>query len=105
MCGLHRNGDDLVVAGRSVPLRAAQSRSLGGLLREPVPPHPRPEQIGAGHFRGGKVSITRVEPVLVAEVSADAALSDGRFRHPVRFLRHRPDLEADHVPPLPPAGR
>ena len=104
VCGLYRDGE-LVVAGRSTPLTGAQSRSLGGLLQGPVTPHPWPEQIGAGHFGGGRVAITRVEPVLVAEVSADAALSDGRFRHPVRFLRLRPDLGAEHVPSLPSAGR
>lgn len=100
VCGLRRDGE-LVEAGRSTPLTSAQSRSLAQLLRQPRTPHPWPEHIGAGHFGGGKVAITRVEPLLVAEVSADAALTDGRFRHPVRFVRHRPDLDPEHVPPLP----
>lgn len=99
VCGLRRDGE-LVVAGRSAPLTSAQSRSLARLLREPLTLHPWPEEIGAGHFGGGKVAITRVEPVLVAEVSADAALTDGRFRHAVRFLRARLDLDPEHVPPL-----
>lgn len=46
--------------------------------------------------------MTKVEPLLVVEVLADAALQAGAFRHPVRFVRHRPDLT---VADLPPKGR
>ncbi len=46
--------------------------------------------------------ITRVEPRGVAEVTADTALQAGKFRHPLRYLRHRPDMDADDVPPLGP---
>ena len=44
--------------------------------------------------------LTRVRPDVVVEVSADAALQAGVFRHPLRFLRVRPDLQADDLPPL-----
>ena len=107
VCGLRRGGE-LVASGRSGRLTAAQSRALAPLLQEPLGEHPWPDQIGAGHFGGSKVAITRVEPVLVAEVSADAALSDGRFRHPVRYVRPRLELDVKDVPPLPerpPDGR
>jgi hypothetical protein len=46
------------------------------------------------------VILTKVEPVLVAEILTDAALHAGAFRHPVRFVRHRPDLTVADVPPL-----
>ena len=99
VCGLRRDGR-LVVVGRSAALSRAQSARLGELLREPQEPHPWPAQIGAGRFRSGKVSLTRVDPVLVVEVSADASLSGDRFRHPVRFVRHRPDLDPENVASL-----
>jgi len=50
-----------------------------------------------------KVALTRVVPSVVGEVSADAAVHAGRWRHPLRLLRLlrvRPDLEAEDVPPL-----
>jgi hypothetical protein len=34
------------------------------------------------------------------EISADAALQAGVFRHPLRFVRTRPDLRPDDLPPL-----
>jgi hypothetical protein len=37
---------------------------------------------------------TRVRPDLVVEVSADLALDGLRWRHPVRFVRARDDLQA-----------
>jgi hypothetical protein len=41
-----------------------------------------------------------VRPDVVIEVSADAALQAGVFRHPLRFVRTRPDLQPDDVLPL-----
>jgi hypothetical protein len=37
----------------------------------------------------------------VAEVSADAALQAGQWRHGLRYLRHRADLQPQDVPILP----
>jgi hypothetical protein len=47
------------------------------------------------------VPLTRVDPVVVVEVSADAALQAGVFRHPLRYVRVRPDLEPADLPPIP----
>ncbi|MFF2191115.1 hypothetical protein [Streptomyces sp. NPDC058155] len=42
-----------------------------------------------------------VDPDLVAEVSADVSLDPaGRWRHPVRLLRARPDMAPGDVPPF-----
>ncbi len=46
-----------------------------------------------------------VRPELVAEVSADTAVDRGRFRHPLRFRRVRPDVAASDVPILGVGGR
>jgi hypothetical protein len=37
---------------------------------------------------------------VVVEISADAALQAGVFRHPLRYVRLRPDLTPDDLPPL-----
>ena len=43
------------------------------------------------------MEITKGNPNLVVEVSADPARSDGRFRHSVRYLRPRLDLDAAEI--------
>jgi hypothetical protein len=44
------------------------------------------------------VPLTRVVPDVVVEISADAALQAGVFRHPVRYVRVRPDLRPEDLP-------
>lgn len=88
--------DDLRIVGRSTPLRPAAARALGTLLLPATSPHPWPEVVSPGavdRFNAGRdpVRLTLVEPML-AEVSADVALTRGAFRHGVRFLRVRDDL-------------
>ena len=100
IAGRYRDGE-LVVVGRTSPLNPQQSAELGAVLR-PATSHPWPDRIGTGPFGGGKLSVplTRVDPSVVVEVSADAALQAGVFRHPLRFVRVRADLRADDVPPI-----
>ena len=102
VAGRYRNGE-LVVVGRSSPLNAQQAAELAAVLTPADAGHPWPERIGTGRFGGGKLSValTRVEPAVVVEVSADAALQAGIFRHPLRYVRLRPELQPDDVPPLP----
>jgi hypothetical protein len=90
------------MVGRSVPLTARQSADLGVVLRPAGPDHPWPDEISPGHWgrRSGKVSLTKVDPVVVAEVTAYAAIAAGAWRHPLRYLRHRPDLDPLDLPPL-----
>lgn len=104
VAGRYRADGDLVMVGRSVPLSRAQASSLAQVLTAPDGEHPWPDEIAATRFGGGreKVRLTKVAPVVVAEVSVDSALQAGRWRHPVRFVRHRPDLAAEDVPPFEP---
>lgn len=99
--GLYREGE-LVVVGRTSPLSPHQAAELAEVLRPAGPDHPWPERIGTGRFGGGRLSVavTRVVPDVVVEISADAALQAGVFRHPLRYVRIRPDLTPDDVPPL-----
>ena len=90
----------LIVVGRSTVLTAAQADQLASVLA-PVDParHPWPEQISS-LFGGPPVILRHVDPVVVVEVSADAALQQGRWRHAVRLVRLRPDLVPADVPPF-----
>jgi ATP-dependent DNA ligase len=102
VAGRYRDGE-LVVVGRTSPLSPAQSAELAAVLTPAGPDHPWPDRIGTGRFGGGRLSValTRVEPTVVVEISADAALQAGVFRHPLRFVRIRPDLHPEDVDPLP----
>jgi ATP-dependent DNA ligase len=76
----------LVLVGRSTPLTAAQAEQLAAV---PTPidssRRPWPEQIGS-LVGGPPVLLRHVDPVLLAEVSADVALQQARWRHSVRFV-------------------
>ena len=90
----------LRIVGRSTALTSQQAKELAAALTEvPGSGHPWPAEIGGGHFGGGKVAITHVDPVLVVEVAADTALQAGRHRHALRLLRVRTDLAPEDVDP------
>ncbi|MGR4862120.1 hypothetical protein ACIPOG_00055, partial [Kriegella sp. LARHCF250] len=98
-------GEELVQVGRSVPLTPEQSAALAAVLLAAGPDHPWPDEIGTGRWGGksAKVPLTKVEPSVVV-VSADAALQAGQWRHPLRVVRIRADLQPDDVPALPGSG-
>ncbi|WAH98180.1 hypothetical protein [Arthrobacter sp. MMS18-M83] len=94
-------GGRLRIVGRSTPLAAHAARSLAMHLRAPRGDHPWPEEITETMLdrfsrERGTVRLTLVEPVVV-EVSADVAWSGRSFRHPVRLLRVRPELNPDEI--------
>ncbi|NHW49326.1 MULTISPECIES: ATP-dependent DNA ligase [unclassified Paenarthrobacter] len=93
--------DELRIVGRSSPLKPADSRALSRWLRPPVGTHPWPSTVkGTTLDRFNRdaspVELTLVEPVVV-EVAADAAWSGRSFRHTLRYLRVRPDLNPAEV--------
>ncbi|MBM7806718.1 ATP-dependent DNA ligase [Geodermatophilus bullaregiensis] len=102
VAGRYRDGE-LVVVGRTGPLSPAAAAELAAVLTPAGPDHPWPERIGTGRFGGGRLSValTRVQPDVVVEVSADAALQAGVFRHPLRYVRVRADLRPGDVPGVP----
>jgi ATP-dependent DNA ligase len=101
VAGRYRDGE-LVVVGRTSPLSPAQSAELAAVLSPAGDGHPWPDRIGTGAFGGGRLSVplTRVAPTAVVEISADAALQAGVFRHPLRFVRVRQDLRPGDLPPI-----
>ena len=74
VAGLYQSGT-LRMVGRTVALKSAQSSSLADVLVPAGPDHPGPESIAANRFGPGRdrVALTRVDPTVVAEISADAA--------------------------------
>ncbi len=102
VAGRYRDGE-LVVVGRTSPLSPRQAAELAAVLGPAGADHPWPARIGTGRFGGGRLSVplTRVSPDVVVEVSADAALQAGVFRHPLRYVRVRPDLSPADVAPAP----
>ncbi|MBT2519045.1 ATP-dependent DNA ligase [Streptomyces sp. ISL-90] len=92
---------ELHIVGRTTPLRPHVARSLAAFLHPPAGEHPWPEVVSPGaidRFNAGRdpVQLTLVEPFVV-EVSADVALSGRSFRHAVRLIRARPELDIEDV--------
>lgn len=92
---------ELRIVGRSTPLKPHVASALAPLLHPPEQPHPWPEVVSGGaldRFNAGRdpVQLTLVQPFVI-EVSADVALSGHSFRHPVRLIRARPELDVEDV--------
>ncbi|MDP9987353.1 ATP-dependent DNA ligase [Arthrobacter oryzae] len=91
----------LRIVGRSTVLPAKAARELAAYLRPPQGPHPWPEVITEttlNRFSKDKspVTLTLVE-LLVVAISADVAWTGNAFRHAIRYLRPRPELEPGNV--------
>lgn len=100
IAGLPINGK-LWIVGRTSPLKAASSKALGRLLSPPAGEHPWPAEVRSTaidrfNAKEPTTQLTRVEP-LVVEVSADTAFSGRSFRHPLRYIRARPELKVNDV--------
>lgn len=87
--------------GLTHPLLAAVRAELDGLLlpaARPVWPVPLPAR-WAGDLTGRQpLPYLPVEPFVVVEVAADVAYEHGRWRHRLRALRVRPDLDPAVLP-------
>lgn len=92
--------------GRSAVLPAAAARSLAPLLMPPRTDHPWTGwTFSAGWGTQEVLEVTLVAPELVVEVGVDVARdSAGRWRHPARRHRARPDLADADVPYFPEAS-
>jgi ATP-dependent DNA ligase len=104
LVGRIRSDDEqLHVVGRSVPLSKTQAAQIAAVARLAKPDHPWPDEMPAGAIAGrygatDPIAYVKVDPTVVVEVAVDMATTHGRWRHPVRFVRTRPDLEAADVP-------
>jgi len=101
VAGLPVGEGGLSIVGRSSVLTQAASRDLAAMLQPAGDAHPWPRVVSRSRVHGmgagaGQVQLTLVEP-LVVEVSADVAWSGSSFRHALRYLRARPDVDPDDV--------
>jgi hypothetical protein len=91
-----------VVVGRTVALKPEQAAQLAAVLTPARAGHPWPDEITSYRWGGpdSKKPLTKVDPTVVVEVTADAATQAGRARHGMRYVRIRPDLRPDDLPVL-----
>ncbi|MFI5706536.1 ATP-dependent DNA ligase [Kribbella sp. NPDC051620] len=94
-------GKVLEMVGRTAKLTDTQSATIGKLLKPAGARHPWPDEISTHWGRGSKTPIVKVRPAVVVEVTADAALQAGHYRHPLRLVRHRSDLAPADIDLLP----
>jgi ATP-dependent DNA ligase len=90
----------LRIAGCTGLLSAKAKREVATTLQPPRGNHPWPDAIPSSRFGqhpNQPIPYTRVAPNVVVELDVDAAYEHGRWRHPTRYRRVRPDLTADDV--------
>ncbi|MEH0415957.1 ATP-dependent DNA ligase [Streptomyces sp. B21-083] len=102
---LGRYDDDgrLQYTGRTANLARTASSTFAGLLTPARRGHPWTGwSFSAGWGSRETLKVTLVEPELVVEVGVDVARDvSGRWRHPARWHRARPDLQPTDIPRLP----
>lgn len=101
---LGRFDDDgrLRFVGRTGPLTVPQRREVAELATpiEPGDTHPWPQPLPSSWSRfdrGEPLAYQPVRPLLVAEIVVDQAYEQGQWRHQVRHLRIRTDLQPTDV--------
>ena len=102
IAGLYDTNGVLTVIGRTIPLKPDQSAQLAAVLKPAKRGHPWPDEISSQRWGGrdSKKLLVKVQPTVVAEVSADAATQAGQIRHGMRFVRVRADLRPEDLPRL-----
>jgi ATP-dependent DNA ligase len=87
------------VIGRTVPLHVDQAADIAVVLAPAMKTHPWPDELPGGWNSGGKTTeYVKVDPTVVVEVRVDVAAQAGRWRHGLRYLRLRPDIDPAAVP-------
>ncbi|WP_433464162.1 ATP-dependent DNA ligase [Spirillospora sp. CA-128828] len=103
LLGRYGQSGRLRIVARSTALPGAARAELAGVFTSAHGDHPWPEVLPAG-WAGGlpgtgePIQYTRVAPDVVVEISVDAAVEHGRWRHTVRFVRLRRDAAPEDVP-------
>ncbi|MGC9478805.1 ATP-dependent DNA ligase [Streptomyces sp. WG4] len=100
LLGRYDTAGRLRYVGRSTTLPQASGRSVAGFLAPAGDRHPWAGwSFSAGWGSRESLHVTLVVPELVVEVGVDVARDGaGRWRHPARWHRSRPDLSAADVP-------
>ncbi|RNL85088.1 ATP-dependent DNA ligase [Halostreptopolyspora alba] len=89
---------ELRIVGRTTELTRAERRELAGLLSEAGEEHPWPVRLPARWGDNDPAEMVRVRPELVVEVETDTETVAERWRHVVRYVRPRTELDPRDVP-------
>ncbi|WP_405512164.1 hypothetical protein [Streptomyces canus] len=102
LLGRYDDHGRLQYTGRTTTLTRTASATVAGQLASAQHGHPWTGwSFSAGWGSQEKLNVTLVEPELVVEVGVDVARdAAGRWRHPARLHRARPDLSPADVPRL-----
>ncbi|MFH9983978.1 ATP-dependent DNA ligase [Streptomyces sp. NPDC017179] len=102
LLGRYDDQGRLQYVGRTTTLAQAAGAAVAGLLAPGRRGHPWTGwSFSAGWGSQEKLNVTLVESELVVEVGVDVARdASGRWRHPARWHRARPDLSPADVPLL-----
>ncbi|WP_328834890.1 ATP-dependent DNA ligase [Streptomyces europaeiscabiei] len=100
LLGRYDDGGRFQYVGRTTTLAQAAGAAVAGLLAPGRGGHPWTGwSFSAGWGSQEKLNVTLVEPELVVEVGVDIARdASGRWRHPARWHRARPDLSPTDIP-------
>ncbi|MEU2681339.1 ATP-dependent DNA ligase [Streptomyces sp. NPDC007107] len=91
----------LRLVGKTVPLKPGPARDVADHLTAAGPGHPwTGVRFTASWTSRTPLAPVLVDPVLVAEFSADTSQDHGVWRHPLRYERLRPDAADTDVPPF-----
>ncbi|MBG7696587.1 ATP-dependent DNA ligase [Streptomyces sp. MC1] len=100
LLGRYDESGRLRFIARTAPLSATARREVGGLLYPGGADHPRQHRrFFAGWGMREVIDHRPVVPDVVVEFAGDTAVDEGRYRHPVRYLRVRDDLSPQQLPP------
>jgi hypothetical protein len=91
---------ELRLIRRTVPLHPAQAAEVAAAITPAGEDHPWPDTLPGGWGAGGgkDTEYVKVDPTVVVEVRVDVAAQAGRWRHGLRYLRLRTDLDTAAVP-------
>lgn len=98
LLGRYDTSGGLRLVARTTPLARPARRELAPLLEPADQSHPwHGVRFSAGWGSREDLDYQPVQPRVVAEFLADTAVDAGRYRHPVRFLRVRSEIDPAEV--------
>ena len=101
---IHRSDGLLHVAGRTTDLSAAAEAEVAAVITAAGDDHPWPAELPPTWHDKEPRPYQRVRPEVIAEIRVDVATSHGtggeaeNWRHRLRFIRLRAELQPDDVP-------
>ncbi|MFB8760568.1 ATP-dependent DNA ligase [Streptomyces nigra] len=99
LLGRYDDAGRLRFLARTTSLAPGARRELVGRLRAAGVEHPwHGRKFSAGWDSSDELEHQPVWPELVAEFQGDTAVDEGRYRHPVRFVRIRAEMHPMQVP-------